>query len=65
MDGHEALRERGPLVGLDRPARDEREAVPGDVEHAPAGAAETRVDAENANRFPHAGSLIARPGAPA
>jgi hypothetical protein len=53
MDGNETFGQRGALVGLDRAARDERQAVAGDVEHAPAGAAEARIDAEDANRMIH------------
>ena len=48
-----------PLVGLDRAAGDEREPVAVDLHHAPAGAAEPGIDAEDANRARHDPALIA------
>ena len=48
------------IPGLDRAAGDEGEPIARDLHHAPAGAAEPRIDAENANRASHPGSLIVR-----
>ena len=36
--------------------------LPCNLDHAPAGAAEARIDAEDANRARHAASVIARRG---
>src|SRR2546421_8602198 len=59
MDGHQPLRQGQPVVGLDRAAGeiDQPVALAGD--QAPAGAAEARIDAEDANRLAHGGLLIA------
>ena len=53
MDGHQPRPERGAVVGVERAAGDVDQPVALDVDHAPAGAAEPRIDAENANRLRH------------
>ena len=59
MDRHQPLGQRQLVVGLDRTAGqvDQPVALAGD--QAPAGAAEARIDAEDANRLCHRGPLIA------
>ena len=59
MDRHQPLGERELLVGLDRAARQVDQPVALAADQAPAGAAEARVDAEDANRLCHRGPLIA------
>ena len=49
MDRHEPLGQRQVLARLDRAAGDEDQPVAVDVDHAPAGAAEAGVDAEDAD----------------
>ena len=49
MDGHQPLAERRALAGLDRAAGDVDQPVAVGLDQAPAGAAEPRIDAEDAN----------------
>ncbi len=51
MDGDEPLGGAKLAVGLDRTAGHVHQPVPGTGDHAPAGAAEARFDAEDANRL--------------
>ena len=53
VDRDEAFGERGLAVGLDRAAGHIHQPVAGAADHAPAGAAEPRIDPENANRLAH------------
>ena len=50
MDHQQPFRQRHALARLHRAAADEDQPVALDVDHAPAGAAQARVDAQNANR---------------
>ncbi len=50
VDRHQPLGERALVAGGDRAAGHEDQPVAGNVDHAPAGAAEPGIDAENANR---------------
>src|SRR2546423_1713116 len=59
VDGTQLSGERVLVVRGDRAAGHEDQPVAGNVDHAPAGAAESGVDAENANRRPHPKALIA------
>ncbi len=63
MDHHQPLAERGALAGLDRTAGDVNQPVAVALDQAPAGAAEPRIDAEDANRgLEHASCVAPRPG---
>ena len=55
VDGEKPRRERVPIVGRHRAAAEKAEPVAGNLDDAPAGAAEPRIDPENANRAGHAG----------
>ena len=59
VDRDQPHRQRRLVVGHHRAAGEKRESVAVDHDHAPAGAAEPGIDAEDANRFAHAASLIA------
>ena len=60
MECREPLTQRRLVVRARRAAGDIDEAVAIDRDDAPAGAAEPRIDAENANRAGHDGPVIAR-----
>ena len=63
MDGDEPHAETGALAGLDRAAGDVDQPVAVALDQPPAGAAEARIDAEDANRgFQHAPVIAPRPG---
>ena len=53
MDRHQPFGERELVAGLDRAAREVDQPVALAADQAPAGAAEARIDAEDANRFCH------------
>ena len=61
MDGEKPRGERVPIVGRHRAAADKAEPIAGNLDHAPAGAAEPRIDAENANRAASCPMTIAPP----
>ena len=65
VDGEEPCCEAGPVVGRKRAASQKAQAIAIDRHHAPAGAAEPGIDAEDANRPAHDASLIALPAIPA
>src|SRR4051794_19024438 len=50
MDCEQPVRQRQIVGRLDRTATDEGQPVAKTLDHPPAGAAETRIDAEDANR---------------
>ena len=62
VDRDQPLGERELLVGLDRTAGHVDQPVALAADQAPAGAAEARIDAENANRLSHRAPLIAPRG---
>src|SRR5581483_11943816 len=62
MDGDEPPAERHLLARLYRAAGNKDQPVALSLDQAPAGAAEPRIDAEDANRAAHATPLIARTG---
>ena len=53
VDGDQPLRQRRLVVGRERAAGEEAEPVAFDRNHAPAGAAEPRIDPQDANRSCH------------
>ena len=59
VDRDQPLRQRRLVVGRHRAAGEEAEPIALDHNHAPAGAAEPRIDPQDANRSSHDGSLIA------
>ncbi len=59
MDHDQALTQARPLAGFHRAAGDVDQPVAVGFDQAPAGTAEPRIDAENANRLPGHGPLIA------
>ncbi len=59
MDGEKPHGERIAIVGRHRAAADKVKPIAGNLDHAPAGAAEPGIDAENANRAGHGVRLIA------
>ena len=59
VDRQQPHGEIGALVAGKRAARDEAQAVAFDRHHAPAGAAEPRIDAKDANRATHDRPFIA------
>src|SRR5262249_44465184 len=61
MDRHQAGAEKGTVTRFQRAAGDVNQPVAIGFDQAPAGAAEPRIDGENANRMPGHGSLIASP----
>jgi hypothetical protein len=63
VDRQKPRRERITIVGHHRAAAKKTEPVAGDFDHAPAGTAKPRIDADDANRASHAALFIARPAA--
>jgi hypothetical protein len=59
VDGEEPHRQLGFVVGGERAAGQEAQPIAVDRHHAPAGAAEAGIDAEDANRSAHGHALIA------
>ena len=58
MNGEKPHREPILIVRRHRAAAEKREPVALNLDHAPAGAAEPRINAENANRAAHLPLLI-------
>ena len=59
MNDQKPRGERIAIVGGHRAAADKAQRIAGDLDHAPAGAAEPGIDAEDANRAVHGVQFIA------